>query len=69
MPLQTFWDSKHYRAAVDAAATAINAHTQNKIVRRDISDNDVMNQAFTEKPKAGQARARATIVARTTAPP
>jgi uncharacterized protein (TIGR02391 family) len=55
---QTFWESAHYRAAVDAAATAINAHTQTKVGRRDISDNDLMNQAFTEKPKAGQVYLR-----------
>ena len=55
---QTFWKSKHYRAAVDAAATAINAHTQTKVGRRDISDNDLMNQAFTERPKAGQVYLR-----------
>jgi uncharacterized protein (TIGR02391 family) len=51
---RTFWDSKHYRAAVDAAANAINAHTQDKVGRRDIADNDLMNQIFTEKPKSGQ---------------
>jgi uncharacterized protein (TIGR02391 family) len=50
----TLWKSEHYRAAVDAAATAINAHTQNKVGRRDIADTDLMNQVFTEKPKAGQ---------------
>ena len=55
---QTFWKSKHYRAAVDAAATAINEHTQTKVGRRDISDNDLMNQAFTERPKAGQVYLR-----------
>jgi hypothetical protein len=55
---RTFWESKHHRAAVDAAATAINAHTQTKIGRTDISDDDLMNQAFTEKPKAGQAYLR-----------
>ena len=52
---QTYWGSKHYRAAVDAAANTINAHTQIKIGRRDLADNDPMNQAFTEKPKPGQA--------------
>jgi len=51
---QTFWASSHYRAAVEAAAKAINAHTQTKVGRRDISDNDLMNQVFTEKPRAGQ---------------
>jgi hypothetical protein len=55
---RTFWESKHYRAAVDQAATAINAHTQTKIGRTDIFDDDLMNQAFTEKPKPGQAYLR-----------
>ena len=50
--------SEHYRAAVDAAATAINAHTQTKINRRDLSDNDLMNHAFTAKPKPGEAYLR-----------
>ncbi|SKD36121.1 TIGR02391 family protein [Mycobacteroides abscessus] len=53
-PAQTFWESEHYRAAVDAAARAINAHTQKKIGRKDIHDDDLMNQAFAEKPKSGQ---------------
>ncbi|MCZ8380357.1 hypothetical protein O6P37_15925 [Mycobacterium sp. CPCC 205372] len=51
---QTYWDSQHYRAAVNAAATAINAHTQTKVGRRDVSDDDLMNQVFTEKAKEGQ---------------
>lgn len=51
---QTLWQSEHYRMAVSAAATAISAHTQTKLGRRDVSDDDLMNQAFTEKPKAGQ---------------
>jgi uncharacterized protein (TIGR02391 family) len=55
---QTFWNSKHYQAAVDAAANAINAHTQTKIGRLDISDADLMNQAFTNNPKPGQAYLR-----------
>jgi hypothetical protein len=55
---QTLWDSKHYRMAVNAAATAISAHTQTKIGRNDISDDALMNQAFTEKPKAGQSYLR-----------
>jgi uncharacterized protein (TIGR02391 family) len=55
---RTFWDSKHYREAVRAAATAINAHTQDKVGRRDIADNDLMNQVFTDKPKSGQTYLR-----------
>jgi uncharacterized protein (TIGR02391 family) len=52
---RTYWESEHYRAAVDAAANAINAHTQTKVGRRDIFDTDLMNQIFSDKPKAGQA--------------
>jgi uncharacterized protein (TIGR02391 family) len=52
---RTYWDSEHYRAAVDAAANAINAHTQTKIGRREVFDTDLMNQVFTDKPKPGQA--------------
>lgn len=52
---RTYWDSQHYRAAVDAAANAINAHCQTKVGRRDIFDTDLMNQVFTDKPKPGQA--------------
>jgi hypothetical protein len=55
---RTFWDSKHYRAAVDAAARSINAHTQTKVSRSDIFDTDLMNQVFTDKPKPGQAYLR-----------
>lgn len=51
---RTFWESAHYRAAVNAAATAINAHTQSKIGRTDVSDDDLINQAFTDKAKTGQ---------------
>ncbi|EHI41312.1 hypothetical protein OPAG_08131 [Rhodococcus opacus PD630] len=55
---RTFWDSKHFRAAVDAAANAVNAHTQAKVGRRDIFDCDLMNQVFTEKPKPGALHLR-----------
>ncbi|WP_195166906.1 TIGR02391 family protein [Mycobacteroides abscessus] len=51
---QTFWDSEHYRAAVDVAARAINAHTQKKIDRPDLHDDNLMAQAFAEQPKTGR---------------
>ncbi|HEU5475671.1 MAG TPA: TIGR02391 family protein [Actinophytocola sp.] len=50
----TLWDSKHYRAAVHAAATAINAYTQTKVGRTDIADTELMNAVLTDKPKPGQ---------------
>lgn len=54
-----FWETGHYRAAVDAAARAVNAHTQSKVGRRDISDTDLVNQSLApEKPKPGHAYLR-----------
>lgn len=55
---RTYWESQHFRAACDAAATAINAHTQTKVSRRDVSDRDLMNAVFTERPKPGQVYLR-----------
>jgi hypothetical protein len=52
---RTFWESSHFRKAVDVAANAINAHTQSKVGRTDVFDTDLMNQVFTENPKPGQA--------------
>ena len=41
---QTFWDSRHYQQAVEAAWRSINARIQEKVGRRDISDTDLVNQ-------------------------
>jgi hypothetical protein len=55
----TFWESQHFRAAVHAAASAINAHTQAKVRRRDVSDDRLMQEAFSDKlPEAGKPRLR-----------
>jgi len=55
----TLWDSGHYRQAVQAAATAINAKTQAKLGRRDVSDDKLMQDAFSENPpQPGQPRLR-----------
>lgn len=56
---RTFWESKHRRAAVHAAATSINAHLQDKLGRRDLSDAKLVQEAFSDKPpEAGKARLR-----------
>ncbi|MEV3948314.1 TIGR02391 family protein [Streptomyces halstedii] len=56
---RTFWESAHYRAAVHAAATSINAHLQNKLGRRDLSDAKLVQEAFSDKaPEAGKPRLR-----------
>jgi hypothetical protein len=55
----TFWESQHFRAAVHAAASAINAHTQAKLRRRDVSDDKLMQEAFSDKPpEVGKPRLR-----------
>lgn len=56
---RTFWESKHYRAAVHAAATSINAHLQDKLGRRDLSDVRLVQEAFSDKaPETGKPRLR-----------
>ncbi|MFF5144226.1 TIGR02391 family protein [Streptomyces sp. NPDC013157] len=56
---RTFWESRHYRAAVHAAATSINAHLQDKLGRRDLSDAKLVQEAFSDKaPEAGKPRLR-----------
>ncbi|MCM3534967.1 TIGR02391 family protein [Cellulosimicrobium funkei] len=55
----SLWQSGHYRAAVEDAAKKVNAETQNKVGRRDVSETDLFNQVFTEKPaEPGKARLR-----------
>jgi hypothetical protein len=55
----TLWDSGHYRQAVHAAATAINAHTQAKVARRDIADDKLMQEIFSDDPpRPGRSRLR-----------
>ncbi|MFP3989383.1 TIGR02391 family protein [Streptomyces sp. E11-3] len=56
---RTFWESKHFRAAVHAAATSINAHLQDKLSRRDLSDAKLVQEALTDKaPEPGKPRLR-----------
>jgi len=56
---RTLWESEHYRLGVQAAATAINAHTQTKLSRRDVSDDKLMQEAFsTSPPEPGKKRLR-----------
>ncbi len=55
----TLWDSKHYRQAVHAAATAITAHTQTKLGRSDVADDALMQEAFSPNPpQTGRPRLR-----------
>jgi hypothetical protein len=53
------WAAGKYRQAVGDAATSVNHFTQNRLDRHDISDSDLMAQAFTDKPpEPGKPRLR-----------
>src|SRR5690606_25425009 len=43
---RSLWQSGHYRSAVEDAAKKLNAETQNKLGRRDVSETDLFKQAF-----------------------
>lgn len=43
---RSLWQSGHYRSAVEDAAKKLNAETQNKVGRRDVSETDLFKQAF-----------------------
>lgn len=43
---QTLWESGHYRDAIHSAARAVNAHAQTKIGRRDVNEDNLMDEAF-----------------------
>lgn len=45
----SLWRSGHYREAVEGAIRKLNAETQNKLGRRDVSETDLFNQAFSEQ--------------------
>ena len=56
---RSLWNSGHFREAVSAAVRKINAETQNKIGRRDISETDLFKQAFSlDSAREGKARLR-----------
>lgn len=53
----SLWQSGHYREAVEGAIRKLNAETQNKLRRRDVSETDLFNQAFSEQaPVEGKPR-------------
>ncbi|MBL5973055.1 MAG: restriction endonuclease [Candidatus Leucobacter sulfamidivorax] len=55
----SLWKSGHFREAVEGAIRKLNAETQNKLGRRDVSETDLFNQAFSDQePVAGKPRLR-----------
>ncbi|MGM0347248.1 TIGR02391 family protein [Streptomyces sp. Adlamb9] len=56
---RALWHSGHFREAVTAAARKVNAETQNKVGRRDLSETKLFQNAFSQgPPKAGEPRLR-----------
>ena len=56
---RSLWASHHFREAVSAAAVKVNAETQNKLSRFDLSETKLFQEAFSLKePEAGKARLR-----------
>jgi Protein of unknown function (Hypoth_ymh) len=56
---QSLWVSGHCREAVLAAASRINAHTQERVQRRDVSDDKLMQECFSDRdPDVGKPRLR-----------
>jgi uncharacterized protein (TIGR02391 family) len=55
----TLWSDGHYAEAVQRAATFLNAEVQSRVGRTDVSDRDLMAQAFsTAPPELGKPRLR-----------
>ncbi|MFM9379116.1 TIGR02391 family protein [Gordonia sp. VNK21] len=46
---QSLWQSGHYREAVSGAIRKLNAETQNKVCRRDLSETKLFQESFSEK--------------------
>lgn len=56
---KSLWQSGHYREAVEGAIKKLNAETQNKVGRRDVSETNLFKQAFsTDDATPGKARLR-----------
>jgi len=51
------WEAGHFRVAVQKAATHLNGSIQDKVNRRDVSDRELVQQAFsTAPPQPGKPR-------------
>lgn len=49
-PARAHWEADHYRSVVSDAATNVSQYAQWRLGRYDISEKDLMCQAFTDKP-------------------
>lgn len=56
---QSLWQSGHYREAVEAALKKLNAETQNKVRRRNVSETKLFQESYsTDDPVPGRPRLR-----------
>lgn len=56
---RSLWQTEHFAAAVQAAAIYVNAATQQKLGRRDVSEAELFRNAFSvDPPKNGRPRLR-----------
>jgi hypothetical protein len=56
---RSLWQSGHFVQAVRDAVTKLNAETQNKVGRRDVSETDLFKQSFSlDEAKPGRSRLR-----------
>lgn len=56
---KSLWQSGHFAEAVHGASMKVNAETQNLIGRRDVSETDLLVQAFSDDPgRPGSPRLR-----------
>lgn len=59
---KSLWQSGHYREAVEGGIKKLNAETQNKVGRRDVSETNLFKQAFsTDDATPGKARLRRMV--------
>lgn len=55
----SLWHSGHFHSAVEDAAKKVNAETQNKVGRRDVSETDLFKQSFSlDAPAPSRPRLR-----------
>lgn len=56
---RSLWQSGHFRSAVEDAAKKVNAETQNKVGRRDVSEANLFKESFSpDAPSPGRPRLR-----------
>lgn len=55
-PAKLLWTGGHYREAVQAAATKLEAEARNKLGRPDLDGRELLREAFSSNEQSGRAR-------------